>query len=158
MTAETAADDSRPSVQHRFGRPCLLPLPPRRPLDDPGAPFPDLLYAFRLRANLSQSALGLAAGVNSSYINRLESGVRGAPTAAVALALAAGLALSPAETDRFLWSAGGLPPSLQRLASGDPTVLAVARLLGDQRLSPAALADFRACVEAMAHRWRGGAR
>ncbi|MGI8913133.1 MAG: hypothetical protein ACR2JY_04970 [Chloroflexota bacterium] len=83
----------------------------------------------------------------ASYINRLESGVRGVPTAEVALALAVGLALSPQETDRLLWSAGCLPPSLQALTPGDPTILAVAQQ-----------ADFRACVEAMARRWRGGTR
>jgi transcriptional regulator with XRE-family HTH domain len=151
------SDDPHPTPQ-RSGRPRLLPLPPRRALDDPAASFADLLCAFRLRAAHSQSALGIAAGVNSSYINRLESGVRGTPTAEVALALAAGLDLSPAETDRFLWSAGCLPPSLQHLACGDPTILAVARLLGDRRLSPEALADFRVCVEAMTYRWRGERR
>jgi len=158
MAPDAAADDPRPSTSRRFGRPRLLPLPPRRPLDDPTASFADLLFAFRRRVGHSQSDLGRHAGVNASYINRLESGVRSVPTAEVALALAAGLELSPAETDRFLWSTGCLPPSLQQLACGDPTILAVARLLNNQRLSPEALADFRTCVEAMAHRWRGGAR
>lgn len=156
MTVE--ATDGRQPPPRRFGRPLLLPLPPRRPLDHPDASFADLLFAFRQRLERSQSDLGRHAGVNASYINRLESGARGGPKADVALALAAGLELSPEETDRFLWSAGGLPPSLQRLACGDPTILAVARLLGDRRLSPEALADFRACVGAMAHRWRGGTR
>jgi len=150
--------DDVPPTPKRSGRPRLLPLPPRHALADPAAPFPDLLFHFRQRRGYSQSALGVTAGVNSSYINRLESGVRHVPTAEVALALAAGLELSPAETDRFLWSAGCLPPSLQQLACGDPTILAVARLLNNQRLSPEALADFRTCVEAMAHRWRGAAR
>jgi transcriptional regulator with XRE-family HTH domain len=156
LTAETT-DDCRPAPR-RFGRPRLLPLPLRHALDDPAAPFQDLLFHFRQRLGRSQSALGAHAGVNASYINRLESGVRGAPTAEVARALASGLDLSPEETDRLLWSAGALPPSLQTLAPGDPTILAVARLLGDRQLSPEARADFRACVEAMAHRWRSGPR
>jgi len=142
----------------RVGPHRLLPLPPRHALDDPAASFADLLYHFRARLGRSQSDLGRHAGVNASYINRLESGVRRVPTADVARALAAGLELSPQETDRFLWSAGGLPPSFQQLACGDPTILAVARLLSDRRLSPEAVADFRACVEAMACRWRGGPR
>ncbi len=150
-------DDPHPALQ-RLGRPRLLPPRPRRALDDPTAAFADLLFGFRQRLGCSQSDLGRHAGINASYINRLESGARGGPKADVALALAAGLALSPEETDRFLWSAGGLPPSLQHLACGDPTILAVARLLSDRRLSPEALADFRTCVEAMAHRWRGGTR
>jgi hypothetical protein len=71
------------------------------------------------------------------------------------LALAAGLARSPEETDRLLWSAGCLLASLRPLPYGDPTLLAVARLLANRRLSPEARADFRACVEAMARRWQG---
>lgn len=155
MLSIQRSDDPHPTPK-RSGRPRLLPVPPRLALDDPTAPFADLLCHFRCRAQLSQSTLGAHAGVNSSYINRLESGVRGAPTAEVARALAAGLALSPQETDRLLWSAGTLPLSLQTLTPGDPTILTVARLLGDHRLSPEARADFRACVEVMARRWQGG--
>jgi len=153
MTIE--ATDGHEPPPRRFGRPRLLPVPPRRPLDDPAAPFADLLRGFRERLGWSQTALGARAGVNASYINRLESGV---PTAEVVRALAAGLGLSPEETDRLLWSAGCLPASLQALTPGDPTLLAVARLLGDRRLSPEARADFRACVEVMARRWRGTTR
>jgi len=156
VTAETIDDNSLGSQRSGWSR--LLPLPAKRALDDPTASFSDLLFGFRRRAQLSQSDLSRHAGVNASYINRLESGARSVPTAEVTLALAAGLALSPEETDRFLWSAGGLPPSLQQLAAGDPTILAVASLLNNRQLSPEAMADFRACVEAMAHRWRGGAR
>jgi transcriptional regulator with XRE-family HTH domain len=155
MGAEAAMGDPRPSGPRRFGRPRLLPLPPRRPLDDPDASFADLLCGFRQRLGWAQTALGTRAGVNASYINRLESGGRGVPTAEVVRALAAGLDLSPEETDRLLWSAGCLPASLRRLPCGDPTILAVARLLADPALSPEALADFRACVEAMARRWQG---
>jgi len=43
---------------------------------------------------------------------------------------------------------------LGRLArGGERTILAVARVLTDQRLSLAARAEFAACVEAMARRW-----
>jgi transcriptional regulator with XRE-family HTH domain len=149
------ATDERQPAPRRFGRPRLLPPPPRRALDDPDASFADLLCGFRRRLGRSQTALGARAGVNASYINRLESGGRGVPTAEVVRALAAGLDLSPEETDRLLWSAGCLPASLRRLPCGDPTILAVARLLADPALSPEALADFRACVEAMARRWQG---
>jgi|GEM_PF-4076026 DNA-binding XRE family transcriptional regulator len=95
------ADERSPAPRH-FGRPRLLPLPPRLALDHPAASFADLLSHFRARLGRSQSDLGRHAGVNASYINRLESGVRRVPTADVARALAAGLELSPQETDRFL--------------------------------------------------------
>jgi transcriptional regulator with XRE-family HTH domain len=151
-------DDENTVAPRRFGRPRLLPPPPRRPLDDPDASFADLLCGFRQRLGWAQTALGARADVNASYINRLESGGRGGPTAEIVCALAAGLGLSLEETDRLLWSAGCLPDGLRRLPCGDPTILAVARLLGDRRLSPEALADFRACVEAMARRWQGDPR
>lgn len=73
-------------------------------------------------------------------------------------ALAVALALPPEEAVGLLGSAGCLPPRLRQLACGDPAVLAVSRLLANRRLSPEALADFRACVEAMAQHWRGGPR
>ena len=69
--------------------------------------------------------------------------------------LGAGPVLSSEGTDHFLWTAGCLSPIRQQLAGGDLTILAVARLLADRRLCPEALADFRACVEAMARRWQG---
>jgi len=99
--AMLTADERSPAPRH-FGRPRLLPLPPRLALDHPAASFADLLSHFRARLGRSQSDLGRHAGVNASYINRLESGVRRVPTADVARALAAGLELSPQETDRFL--------------------------------------------------------
>lgn len=117
-----------------------------------------MLYRIRVRAVRCHSALGRRAGVNARYINRLERGVRRVPTAEVALALAADLALAPAGTDRLLWSAGCLPACRAPLPAGDSTILAVARLLSDRRLSPEARAEFRARVEAMAQRGRGGPR
>lgn len=118
--------------------------------------FGAVLRRFRLRAGLSQNALGKMAGVNTSYCNRLESGVRETPTREVAHALARALALSAEEVDRLLFSAGHVPPSLQKLGPADPTIAAVTRLLTNDRLSPEARADFRAVVETIAVRWQGG--
>lgn len=157
MLSIQRSDDLPPTPQ-RSGRPRLLPVPPRHALDDPAAPFADLLAHFRQRAQLSQSDLGRLADVNASYINRLESGERRVPTPAVADALARALQLAPEETYRLLWSTGSLPPSLRRLGSADATILTVARLLSNECLSPEARADFRACIEPMAHHWRGSGR
>lgn len=126
------------------------------PMPD-GAEFGVVLRRYRLRAALSQNALAKAVSINASYVNRLESGERGDPTREVALALARALGLAPEETDRLLFSAGYVPPSLQKLGSGDSTIAAVAKLLTDDRLSPECRADFRACVEVMASRWRASA-
>lgn len=42
------------------------------------------------------------------------------------------------------------------MTCNDSTIMAVQRLLTDDRLSPERRADFRACVETMAVRWSDG--
>ncbi|MCL4508439.1 MAG: helix-turn-helix domain-containing protein [Chloroflexi bacterium] len=116
--------------------------------------FGSILRRYRMRSGLSQNALAKLVGINASYINRLESGEREAPTREVALALAGALDLVPEEVDRLLFSAGHLPPSLQKLGPGDPTLTAVTRLLTNDRLTPEARADFRAVVETLVFRWQ----
>ena len=116
--------------------------------------FESTLRRYRLRAGISQNALAKVVGINASYINRLESGEREAPTREVAHALARALALVPEETDRLLFAAGHVPPSLQKLGPADSTIAAVTRLLTNDRLSPEARADFRAVVETIAIRWQ----
>jgi transcriptional regulator with XRE-family HTH domain len=116
--------------------------------------FASTLRRFRLRAGVSQNALAKIVGINASYINRLENGEREAPTRDVAQALAQALRLSAEEVDRLLFSAGHVPPSLQKLGPADSTIAAVTRLLTNDRLSPEARADFRAIVETVAIRWQ----
>ncbi len=116
--------------------------------------FSTTLRRYRLRSGLSQNALAKIVGINASYINRLESGEREAPTREVAHALARALTLATEETDRLLFSAGHVPPTLQKLGPSDSTVAAVTRLLTNDRLSPEARADFRAVVETIAIRWQ----
>jgi len=116
--------------------------------------FGSTLRRYRLRAGLSQNALAKIVGINASYINRLESGEREAPTRDVAAALGRALGLAPEELDRLMFSAGHVPPSLQKLGPADSTVAAVTRLLTNDRLSPEARADFRAVVETIAIRWQ----
>lgn len=116
--------------------------------------FGSTLRRFRTRAGLSQNALAKIVGINASYINRLESGEREAPTREVAQALARALALATEEVDRLLFSAGHVPPSLQKLGPTDSTVAAITRLLTNDRLTPEARADFRAVVETIAIRWQ----
>lgn len=115
--------------------------------------FASVLRRYRTRAGLSQNALGKIVGINASYINRLESEERGAPTREVVNALSRELRLSNEERDRLLFSAGLVPTTLQKLGGNDSTVNAVTRLLTDDRLSPEARADFRAVVETIAIRW-----
>ena len=126
-----------------------------RGLDDDTITFGDLLYCLREARGLSQNALGHAAGVNASYINRLESGKRGAPSRAVTLALARVLDATPMERDRLLLKAGYAPLWLLDLNPTDPTLVAVARILAHREVSPLAREQFRLIVEALASCWYG---
>lgn len=115
--------------------------------------FGRTLDYFIRRAGVSQNALAKIVGINASYVNRLCSGERESPTREVALALGRALALAPEEIDRLLFSAGHVPPGLQKLGAQDSTIAAVTRLLTDDALSPEARADARAVIETLCIRW-----
>lgn len=118
-----------------------------------GASFGQVLKELRLARGLSQAAVATRAGVDRSYVNRLEAGERAAPGQAAVEALAEALQLTDAEADRLLATAGLLPRSLQRLGAGDPTLLLLAQRLTDSRLSPAARAALRATITTLARHW-----
>ena len=79
--------------------------------------FGDLLKRFRLRANLSQSALADRAGVDKSYVSKIENGDRKSPSRSLVIQLATILDLSTEEADLWLISAGYISPRMQRLAA-----------------------------------------
>jgi len=109
--------------------------------------FGSTLRRYRLRAGLSQNSLAKIVFINASYINRLETGEREAPSREVATALGRAMNLGLEDTDRLMFSAGHVPPSLQKLGPADSTIAAVTRLLTNDRISPEARADLRALVE-----------
>jgi transcriptional regulator with XRE-family HTH domain len=81
------------------------------------ASFGERLRAYRERAALSQSALAQAAGIDKSYVSRLENGQREVASRSLAIRLAAILHLSPSEVDLWLISAGYVSPRVQQLAT-----------------------------------------
>ena len=117
------------------------------------APFGELLRRYRMERGLNQAGLAARAGLDRSYVNRIEAGERGAPTEAGTEALARALELSDPEADRLFAAAGLLPRSLRTLGAADPTILLLAQRLTDARLTPAARAALRATVETMARCW-----
>jgi transcriptional regulator with XRE-family HTH domain len=118
-----------------------------------GEPFGEALRSVRVRLNLSQGQLAQLVGLDRSYINRLEAGERGAPSAQVIVAMASALNLDESDTDRLLLS-GGLPvKALVDLGLDDPTLLALARRLTDPRLVPASRAALRAVVDSLLMHW-----
>jgi transcriptional regulator with XRE-family HTH domain len=119
--------------------------------------FGERLRAFRERAGLSQNRLARRAGIDPAYVNRLERSTvedSRSPTRRVVLALAAALSLGPADRDRLLVAAGLCPEAVAKLQSWDPTLGAVAEVLGNPALSDDERADFRALIRIAASRWQ----
>lgn len=115
--------------------------------------FGELLHQYRVARDVSQAALAARAGMDRSYVNRLEAGERGAPADATVDALARALDLTDPEADRLFAAAGLLPRSLRILGAADPTLLLLAQRLTDPRLSVAARAALRSTVETIARCW-----
>jgi len=115
--------------------------------------FGVLLRELRLARGVSQASLAGRAGIDRSYVNRMEAGGRGAPAPESTEALALALELTDHEADRLFAAAGLLPRSLRRLGPADPTILLLAQRLTDPRLSVAARAALRSTVEAIARCW-----
>ena len=112
----------------------------------PSESFGSELRAFRERAGLSQSAVARRAGLDPSFINRLESGQRGADRT-VAEALIQGLGLDEADADRLLAAGGHLPGLFARLGLQDATLQQVARILADDRVGADDRIAFRQVIE-----------
>ena len=127
--------------------------PPTAPLRTrPTNAFGSTLRELREQTDLSQSAIGRRAQVHASIVSRLESGDRTPSSPGLVEALARGLQLSPDDTDRLLAAAGFVPAVITRLGAGDPTLLLVAQVLTDSRVSDDERQRLRDVVEA-ATRW-----
>src|ERR687886_47386 len=122
------------------------------------AEFAELLRQARLRRGLSQRALARASHINPAIVSRLESGDRGPSGPEQVRALAAALALEPAQADALLASAGFWPQSLLDLGPADPTLLAVAQLLTPPRLTTPERTRFRTIIGLLIDQWLSGSR
>jgi transcriptional regulator with XRE-family HTH domain len=116
-------------------------------------PFAERLRQARLRRGLSQRALARASRINPAIVSRLESGDRGPSGPEQVRALAAALALDPADADALLASAGYWPQSLLDLGPADETLLGIAQLLTSPRVSPPDRARFRGVVRLLVEQW-----
>jgi transcriptional regulator with XRE-family HTH domain len=118
------------------------------------ATFGEHLATVRQRGGLSQHALAKAAGVDASYVNRLEHGERQAPDVGLIRKFAVALGLDAAQTDALVVAGGGLPTALERLGPLDPTILLLADVLGDPAIPEAERANLRRIVALLVQRWR----
>ena len=94
------------------------------------------------REQLSQSELAQAAGVDHSYVSRLERDQR-VPSRESVLLFGRVLAATPAELDRLLVAAGFLPQDPARLLDEEPALAAAWHFLHDPAVPDPVRADFR---------------
>lgn len=116
--------------------------------------FGEELATARQRVGLSQRALAKGAGVDASYVNRLERGERQAPDVALIGTFATVLGLDPAQTDALIVAGDGMPAALKRLGALDPTILLLADVLSDSTIPEQERTDLRRIVTLLIHRWR----
>ena len=121
--------------------------------DHPPERFGDVLRRLRLARGDSQAAVAARAGVDRSYVNRLETGERGAPAAPAVEALVRALNLDEREADELTAAAGLLPRPLRALGPADPTVLLLAARLTDPALSAGSRSALRTAVETIVRHW-----
>lgn len=112
------------------------------------------LKTYREKAGMSQNALGRASGLSPATINRLESGERSPSNRALVEQICDSLGLQGPERDDLLGSAGHAPDIYSLVPPSDPTLLAVAGVLGDPGVTSEDRGEFRAVIETLCRRWR----
>lgn len=119
------------------------------PLREPTTRFGELLRRYRLRQRTSQLDLGMMAGLNASYISRLESGVRGVPSRECIDLIANALRLHTDERNELLYAAG--------YVVHDPLVAEALAILADATIPLAVRLRLRSDIAAVVAAARGGA-
>jgi transcriptional regulator with XRE-family HTH domain len=107
--------------------------------------FGQMLARLRQAQRLSQNLLAQRAGLNHSYISRLESGDRGDPSRTVVEQFigALGLDAEGRDADELRMAAGFLPIDPAHLLTGETALAKLAALLEDERLPDASRATLR---------------
>jgi transcriptional regulator with XRE-family HTH domain len=107
--------------------------------------FGQMLTRLRTAQRLSQNQLAQRAGLNHSYISRLESGGRGDPSRTVVEQFvgALGLDSSGRDADDLRMAAGFLPVDPAHLLTGETSLAKLAALLEDTYLPESSRATLR---------------
>ena len=102
--------------------------------------FSAALRKYRELSGLSQNALARRAGIDPSYVNRLERGERDAPARARVLDIARALELTSSQTNELLLSADYRPQTTESFVhssdtlSADPAVRLLAEVFSNPRI------------------------
>lgn len=119
--------------------------------------FGSLLQQLRQRARQSGNALAKAAGIDPSYLSRIERGERDPPRRELIQSLIQELRLPPADADALLVAGGHLPEAIRRLDALDPTLLLVADILADATIPAGEREELRQIIGLIGRRWRSQA-
>jgi transcriptional regulator with XRE-family HTH domain len=112
-----------------------LRVPPRPPAIPPRrATLGELLSTYRQHARRTRDSIADEAGVDRSYVIRLEGGQRGHPSVVFVDALARALGVSPPEHDHLRIAAGYAPRAVLKLGHWDPILEEATQLLDDASL------------------------
>lgn len=115
--------------------------------------FGALLLQLRLRSGRSGSSVARGAGIDASYLSRLERSEREPPRRDVVEALIRELQLDPSDGDQLLVAAGYPPRALARLGPDDPTIHLVASILANDAIPQGERSEFRQVIDILAKRW-----
>lgn len=102
---------------------------------------------------MSQNSLARASGLNPASINRLESGERSPSNRDIVERICDALELSAQDRDSLLVAAGHLPDVYARVPLTDPTLVEVARTLGNPALPAGDIAELRLVIETVCRKW-----
>jgi transcriptional regulator with XRE-family HTH domain len=112
-----------------------------------------LLQSYRRRAGLGCAELARAAGLDPSYLSRLERGERTACRLATVEALIRALQLALGEADGLRVSAGYTPVLVAQLGDWPPALQAVVAVLADETRPTEARERFGAFVQQAVQDW-----
>lgn len=113
-----------------------------------------LLHEFRARDGRSQHSVAHEAGLNSSYLNRVERGERDAPFRSTLMALTRALHLTEVDQGRLAVAAGYAPDALLRYGTWDDTLETVLLTLTDPRISHEEKRQYATMIRQIAHQFR----
>lgn len=115
--------------------------------------FGHALKVYRETARTSMSQLAIDAGLNHSYISRLEAGHR-TPTRASVHLLANALGLGPDARDHLLSLAGFMPVASRNVLRHEPLLGDLLDLLSDDTIPHDSRANVRAMLRLLADQLR----
>lgn len=116
--------------------------------------FARLLYEHRRAAGKPGTTVAREAGVNPSYLTRIENGDRDPPARPLVESLARALDVAPVDQSDFYAAAGLLPPVVTQIGEWPQVLDVVCGVLADEAIPEDEKREFRRTIVAIARRWR----